>query len=434
MNNRYDYRYLGDGIKISNDTRTTHLNNNDLIVGSAGSSKTGSIVYAQLKSLKDSSLIVADTKGRLAGMFKKELQAKGYKVRILDFVNPENSCVFNPMSYIRKSGKGMYKDQDIARLATALVPSLDKHEPFWEMSARSMIEFFIAYTLSALPKEDHNMYTVSRLYRAFLKPRGESAFLPWLDAHPDSLAAKRYSQIKGMQSGEKMMSSIYGFVNLALKPFDYEEFRNVFDPNCFTKTKNGKNAKRTAIDIASLGEEKTVLFLNISDSDHSMDAMVNIFYTQALQTLMSEADKNEDGQLKVPVRIMMDDFASSAVIPDFDKLISVVRSRDIWISIICQSFSQLRTLYSESQALTIINNCDHIVYTGSNDMSSAQFIGTRALKTPEVILCMDRDKEYVLEAGKPVLLVHKIPPYRFEESDVYSQEKDIQIQECDSIS
>ncbi len=272
------------------------------------------------------------------------------------------------------------------------------------------------------------MYTVSRLYRAFLKPMGESAFLPWLDAHPDSLAAKRYSQIKGMQCAEKMISSIYAFVNLGLKPFDYEEYRNVFDPNCFTKTRNGKNAKRTAIDIASIGREKTVLFLNISDSDHSMDAMVNIFYTQALQTLMGEADKNEDGQLRVPVRIIMDDFASSAIIPDFDKLISVVRSRDIWLTLCIQSFSQLQTLYSESQALTIVNNCDHIVYMGSNDLSSAQFIGTRALKTPEVILCMDRDKEYVLEAGKPVSLVRKIPSYQFEEPVTTSQEDDMQVQ------
>ena len=428
MNNRYSCRYLGEGIQVSNDTRITHLNNNDLIVGSAGSSKTGSIVYAQLKSLKDSSLIVADTKGRLAGMFKKELQDRGYRVRVLDFVNPENSCVYNPIDYVRSAGKDRYKEQDIARLATALVPAMDTREPFWEMSARSIIEFFIAYTLSALPKEDHNMYTVSRLYRAFLKPMGESAFLPWLEAHPDSLAAKRYSQIKAMQCAEKMLSSIYAFVNLGLRPFDYEEYRNVFYPYCFTKTANGKNAKRTAIDIASLGREKTVLFMNISDSDHSMDAMVNIFYTQALQTLMGEADKNEDGQLKVPVRIIMDDFASSAVIPDFDKLISVVRSRDIWLTLCVQSFSQLQTLYSESQALTIVNNCDHIVYMGSNCLKSAQFIGTRALKTPEVILCMDRDKEYVLEAGKPVSLVRKIPSYQFEEDMVLSMKNNMQIQ------
>ncbi len=417
VNSRYHYRYLGEGFRVSNDTRSTHLNNNDLIVGSAGSSKTGSIVYTQLKSLRDSSLIVADTKGKLAGMFKDKLEKKGYKVRVLDFVNPEGSCKYNPLEYVRKVGKDRYKDQDIARLATALVPKLDAHEPFWEMQARSVIEMFISYTLSALPKSDHNMYTVARLFRAFQKPMGEAAFEPWLDEHPESLASKRYAQIKGMQNAEKMISSIYAFVNIGLKPFDYEEYRNVFDPEYGARTRYGKYIKRAAVDIASLGREKTVLFLNLSDSDSSMDAMVNIFYTQVLQTLMGEADKNDNGQLDVPVRIIMDDFASSALIPSFDKLISVVRSRDIWLTLCVQSFTQLETLYSQSEALTIVNNCDHIIYLGSNDLSSAQFIGTRALKTPEVILSMDREKEYILEAGKPVSLVRKIPSYSFEETE-----------------
>ncbi|MBO4903089.1 MAG: type IV secretory system conjugative DNA transfer family protein [Lachnospiraceae bacterium] len=415
---RYGYRFLGENLRVSNDTRVTRLNNNDIVCGSSGSCKTGSIVYAQLKSLRDSSLIVADTKGRLEKMFRKELIAKGYRVRVLNLVNPEKSCLYNPLAYIRENGTGGYREQDIARLATVLVPSnLQSEDPFWELSARSVLELFISYTLLALPKEDHNMYTVSRLFRAFLKPMGEMAFLPWIEAHPESLAAKRYAQVKGMQSAEKMMSSIYAFVNLGLKPFDYEDYRNVFDPSYVRRTPGGRPKKREETDIAAIGKEKTVLFLNISDNDHSMDAMVNIFYTQALQTLISEADSNADGQLKVPVRIVMDDFASSAVIPDFDKIISIVRSRDIWLTLCIQSFTQLETLYTHSQALTIINNCDHIIYLGSNDLSSAQFIGTRALKTPEMVLCMDRDKEYVLEAGKPVSLVKKIPAYSFEEAD-----------------
>ncbi len=410
---RYGYRYLGHGYRVSNDTRQTQCNNNDIIWGGSGAGKTGSIVYTQLKSL-DSSLVVADTKGRLAGMFRKELAKKGFAIRVLDFCNPENSCLYNPLDYIRKTGKGRYRDQDIACLATALIPNLDKHEPFWEMSARTVVEMLVSYTMEALPKEDHNMYTVSRLFRAFFRPFGEAAFLPWLEAHPESLATKRYYQIKSMQGAEKMMSSIFGFVALGLKPFDYEEYRYIFDPGYPASKKKGKTAKRTKVDIASIGQKKTVLFLNISDSDHSMDAIVNLFYTQCLQTLMAEADKNDDGKLGIPVRVILDDFASGCVIPDFDKLISVVRSRDIYLSICVQSISQINTLYSESQALTIINNCDHIVYLGGNDLSSARFIGTRAKKTEESILCMDRDKEYILEAGKPAILIQKIPPYSFE--------------------
>ncbi|MCR4789022.1 MAG: type IV secretory system conjugative DNA transfer family protein [Lachnospiraceae bacterium] len=422
---RYGYRYLGEGVRISNDTRVTRLNNNDLIIGSPGSSKTGSIVYPQLKSLEDSSLVVCDTKGRLSGLMSRELKKRGFKVKTLDFVNPEKSCLYNPLDYIRKAGPGAYKDQDIAKLAAALMPSgMSKEEPFWELTARSMLEFFIAYTLYALPEEDHNMYTVSRLFLAFQKAHGEAAFKPWLTEHPDSFAAKRYSQIKGWQHADKMMSSLNAFVALALKPFDYEEYRFVFDPY-YSKDKS-RNRRRPGLDLGGIGREKTVLFLNVSDNDHSFDAIVNIFYTQILQTLLSEADRHDDGMLEVPVRIMMDDFASSARIPDFDKIISVVRSRDIWITMCIQSYSQLRTLYSDSQATTIENNADHHIYLGCSDLSSANYIGTRALKTPEVILCMDRDKEYVLEAGKPVSLVNKIPSYSFECNDERSDE-DVQM-------
>ncbi|MCR5716627.1 MAG: type IV secretory system conjugative DNA transfer family protein [Lachnospiraceae bacterium] len=406
---RYSYRYLGEGFRVSNDTRQTHLNNNDLVVGSSGSCKTGSIIYTQLKSLQDSSLIVADTKGRLAKMFSAELRDKGYVVKTLDLVNPEKSCLYNPLDYIRKNSDGTYKQQDIARMVEALFPvKLSGDDPFWELSARSVLELFVDYALSALPEEDHNMYAVAKLYRAFISPTGEGAFVPWIREHPQSLAAKRYYQIKGMQKADKTLSSIYAFVNVALKIFDYEEYRHVFDPEMPRSRRN-----REILDIAKLGTEKSVLFLNISDSDHSMDIMVNIFYTQALQTLIAEADQNPDGQLSVPVRIIMDDFASGALIPGFDKLISVVRSRDIWLTLCVQSLTQLETLYSPSQSLTIQNNCDHIVYMGSNDLLSAQLIGTRAKRTPEVILMMDRQKEYVLEAGKPVSLIPKIPAYSF---------------------
>ena len=172
---------------------------------------------------------------------------------------------------------------------------------------------------------------------------------------------------------------------------------------------------REKLNIDSLGKEKTVLFLNISDTDHSIDSLVNLFYTQALQTLVSEADKKENGQLDVPCRIVFDDFASGTVIPDFDKVISVIRSRDIWVTISIQSLSQLESLYSNAQSLTIQNNCDHIVYLGSNDIGSAEFIGTRAGKVPEEILAMDRTKEYLIEGGKKGMLVDKVPPYSYSE-------------------
>lgn len=154
-----------------------------------------------------------------------------------------------------------------------------------------------------------------------------------------------------------------------------------------------------------------MLFLNVSDTDRTFDHLVNVFYTQALQLLCSEADAAPDGRLKVPVRIIMDDFAASARIPDFDKVISVIRSREISVSLILQSMTQLESMYSHAEATTIVNNCDHLIYLGSQDLETAQFIGCRAYKTPESVLCMPRDKAILMTNGEKAVFVDKIKPY-----------------------
>lgn len=138
--------------------------------------------------------------------------------------------------------------------------------------------------------------------------------------------------------------------------------------------------------------------------------MVNIFHTQVLQCLCSEADEKEDGRLPVPVRIIMDDFASSAKIEDFAKTISVIRSREISVSLIIQSLSQLYSMYG-NDADTIIENCDHHLILGTVNRQTAEYVGTRALKTPEKIMCMPSDCAYLLEKGKQAELVKKIRPY-----------------------
>lgn len=136
-----------------------------------------------------------------------------------------------------------------------------------------------------------------------------------------------------------------------------------------------------------------------------------MFYTQALQLLCSEADKNHDGRLKVPVRIIMDDFASGTRIPNFDKVISVIRSRDISVSIILQSLTQLESLYSHAEALTIINNCDHLLFLGSNDVETAEYLSYRLCKMPETILSLSRDKAMLVTSGEKARIVDKVKPY-----------------------
>lgn len=396
-NSRYGMRTLAYGIEVSNDTRISGCNNNDIICGNSGSGKTGGYVIPNIQNI-DGSLVVSDTKGQLERRFKGELKAKGYKVYTLDLVNPMRSCGYNPLTFIRKYPDGSYREQDILSLARLLSPSMDKREPIWDMSAASYLAFLIAYCLEAEPEEDKNLIHIGELHRQFCQPKGDIQFLRWLEEHPESFATKKYKEIQANRTADKMFASILGFVNINLEPYSYKEAQYIF-------------SNKKSFDIKELGRRKTVLFLNVSDTDRTFDQLVNIFYSQALDVLCSEADKGKNGRLKVPVRIIMDDFAASATIPNFDKIISVIRSRDIYVSLIIQSLSQLETMYSHAESLTIINNCDHILYLGSQDMETANYIASRANKTPEQIMTMPRDKAYLITTGEKARMVDKIIPY-----------------------
>lgn len=397
MNNRKNERILAQNVTVSNDTIKTGLNNNDMIIGSSGAGKTGGYVIPNIQNMTDS-LVVSDTKGNLEKRFAKDLRNRGYDVYTLDFVNPWRSCGYNPLDGIRYNNDGSYREQDILTIANAIMPALARQEPFWEKAAASYLAFLISYVMEALPAKEQNMRSICELHRAFIQPNGSLSFLRWIDKHPGSFSAKRYYKVNAILNADRTWSCIVEFANRALEPFDYQEAKYIFENrNCF--------------DIRSLGQKKTVLFLNVSDTDRTFDDLVNLFYTQTLQILCSEADKNADGRLRVPVRIIMDDFATSARIPDFDKVISVIRSREISVSLILQSMSQLEGMYGEAKATTIINNCDHLLYLGSQDQRTAEFIGCRAYKTPEAILCMSREKAYLLTNGEKAQLVDKVRPY-----------------------
>ncbi|MCH5193289.1 MAG: type IV secretory system conjugative DNA transfer family protein [Oscillospiraceae bacterium] len=390
-------RILAKDVYVSNDTKITGLNNNDMIIGSSGSGKTGGYVIPNLQNITGS-VIVSDTKGQLRRMFENELRDKGYDVYCLDFVDPLNSCGYNPLAGIRQYKNGKYREQDILSLANTIMPSLDSREPFWEKAAAGFIAFLIAFCLEALPEEEHTMKYVCDIYNMFIKPGGDLSFVQWTEEHPDSFASIKYNQIKSIMAADKMWSSIQEFVNRALEPFSFEEAKHIFN-------------NPDTLDIASLGRKKTVLFLNTSDTDRTFDDLVNTFHTQALQILCSVADANPDGRLEIPVRIIMDDFAAGTRIPDFDKVISVIRSRDISVSLILQSMTQLESMYNKAEALTIINNCDHILYLGCQDIETAEFIGTRAFKTVDNVLCLDRDKAILITKGEKAKIVDKIMPY-----------------------
>lgn len=411
-----NYRILADGIKVSNDTKITNLNNNDMIIGSSGSGKTGGYVIPNLQNITGS-MVISDTKRQIYKSFKSELENKGYDVYILDFVNPLNSCGYNPLAEIRRYKNGKYREQDILTLSNIIMPVLSKQDPFWEQAAGAFLTFLISYCLEALPEKEHNMVSVCELFNAAISPNGLLPFEMWTRENPDSYTARKIKHIASIRNADRTWSCIVEFLNCALQPFMFNEAKEIFtNENNFSPV--------------TLGRKKSVLFLNVSDTDSSLDRLVNIFYTQTLNRLCSEADENKEGRLKVPVRIIMDDFAASAKIPDFHKIISVIRSRDISVSLVLQSLTQLDSMYSHSEALTIVNNCDHLLYLGCQDMETAEFIGCRVFKTADSVLCLPRNRAILITNGEKAVTVDKIKPY----STIGKKQKETKTTDKDFIA
>lgn len=403
--NNYGTRILAQNFEVSNNTRVTELNNNDLIVGPAGSGKTGGYVIPNMLTSGES-LIIADTKRSLSRKYENTMRDLGYKTYIIDFVEPEKSTVsYNPFDYIRRNKNGKANEMDIETITAALVPIKSKNDPFWEVSARNVLGALVGFDLETFAPEEQNLATVNELYRIMLcqtpSNNGVNYFEEHLINHPDSYASKQYKLFKNTTSVERTWSCITQFLSNAIRAFDIEGVTALF---------NGGNK----INIPDISHERSVVFLNISDSDHAFDMLVNLFYTQALQSLIAEADRSPTSRLEIPVRIVLDDFATNVVIPDFDKTISVIRSRDIAVSVIIQSLSQLNSMYNKYQADTIVNNCDHVLYLGGSDSDTAGYISSRANKSKETVLAMPLDKVYVMERGKQGLLLDKIKPYSFE--------------------
>ncbi len=354
-------RILAEGITRSNDTWKTGLNNNDLIIGPSGSGKTRGYVIPNLLQLEDSA-VVADTKGNLARSYGPYLKEKGFRVLEIDFKNMRSDCGYNPLSYIHREESGWYSEKDIKKITEILIPSMTKDDPFWDFAAREYMECLISFTMDWLPEEEHNLMTVNELYT--MMRNGE--FADMMDelslSHPDCPSARMYDRIRGNIKAEKTHVCILAFIANALSQLTFEQARGLY------LNSDGMN-------FAELGQQRTVLFLDISDTDRSMDPLVSLLYTQALQSLSDYADNEcPDNRLPVPVRFILDDFATNCRIPDFDNIISVIRSREISVSIILQSISQLDSIYGEARAQTILNNCDTWLYLGGHDQATIQTI------------------------------------------------------------
>ena len=444
-------RYLTNGYTISNNTWKTRLNNNDLICGATGCGKTRGYVIPNIK-MSQESMIICDTKGMLYDEYAMDLRKRGFKVFNIDFTSESSQCGYNPLRYIRRnSTTGLYREDDIQKLAEAICPIESKNDQFWEQSAKMFLAALIAFTLESYPKEYHNLETVRKLSvmlgrhnanagsrtdmnqrkavsRKFMwmfdynsnqiNEAGESVYLmkmpdivsavenkpivPYAfqtmiqeleERKLDSVAAKIYNTFKSCADADKMYASILGVVAEKLNFLVSNEQVALY-------------RHKRQIQFETLGQCKIALFLTVNDTDRSKDKLVNILYTQALDTLVRSADRDyKEHRLKVPVRFILDDFAAGAIIPDFDNIISVIRSREISVSIIIQSISQLYDKYGEYKAATILNNCDHMIYLGGQDIATAQYVSARTNKTLASIIEQPLTASYLIERGSKAVFL-----------------------------
>ncbi len=407
MKNR-SYRILADGRLMDNNTWATGINNNDLIIGPSGAGKTRGYVKPNLLQCNES-LIVADTKGSLIGEVGPVLKRHGYEVINLDFTDMLGSYGYNPLDYVRyDKQRKKYVEQDIMTIAASLVPLESTKEPFWDHAAEMYLASLIGYVLECLPKREHTLEYVSKLFTEMCREKpdkpsqGERLFDQLGAENPDSFAYQKYRMYRVTTAADRTHACILGILAEKLSPLVYDGPLAMY-------------SKKNRVDFRSLGRKKTAVFLTISDTDRSSDRLVNLFYTQALQTLCRSADRDYPGhRLPVPVRFILDDFATNTRIPDFDNIISVIRSREIYVSIIVQSISQLDALYGPEKAKTIINNCDNCLYLGGQDVETARFISVKANRTADSILNMPLGEAYLFTRGKAPQKVQKFDIRRHE--------------------
>lgn len=369
----------------SMDSWVTGLNNNVLVLGCSGSGKTRNFLKPNLLQC-EGSYVVLDSKGRLFREMGPCLSAHGYTVDCLDFTTMEGTIGYDPLHHVRWR-KGRPLAQDIISIASALFPRSEMgDDPFWAGAAANYVASYIAYVFEALPDREWNMASVVSVYEQACEGNADALFSDLSRQDPESYAVSLYRRAKSTARAEKMHSSIMGIIAANLMPLTFDgalaSFRRV-----------------DQIDFCDLGRERRVLFVTMDDMDRSLAPLTSLFIRQAFSSLCDFADaKCEGGRLPVPVRFMLDDFAN-LTLPDFDDVLSVIRSREISCTIICQTVSQLEARYNQAVANSIIGNCDRHLVLGFQDERTARYFSLRANKTATTLLETPADIWWLFERG-----------------------------------
>ena len=349
-------------VRMGLDGRKHRRNLNTLVVGGSGAGKTRFYAKPNLCQA-NTSFVILDPKGELARDTGHLLEKKGYEVRVLDLLNMEKSHCYNPFVYLRS-------DNDVQRLVTNLFKATtpkgsQSQDPFWDTAASMLLLALVFYLHHEAPPDEQNFPMVMEMLRAGEVREDDDSYQSPLDElferlemrDPEHIAVKYY---KDYHSGSaKTLKSIQITLAARLEKFNLSSLAGL------TMTDE--------LDLPSLGERKIALFALIPDNDTSFNFLVSILYTQLFQQLFWLADHKYGGALPVPVHFLMDEFANVSLPDDFDKILAVMRSRNVSVSIILQNIAQLKALF-EKQWESIVGNCDEFLYLGGNEQGTHKYV------------------------------------------------------------
>ena len=408
-------------------------NRNVLVVGGSGSGKTRFFIkpnIMQCTKTKGTSLVVTDPKGTLVVECGKMLVAAGYELRILNTINFRKSMHYNPFAYIRS-------ETDILKLVTTLITNTkgeDKGgDDFWIKAETLLYVALIGYIHYELPEEKQNFSTLIDLLNKMQVREDDEDFQNEVDElfeklaqkKPEHFAVRQYLKYK-MASG-KTAKSILVSCGARLAVFDIEELREI-----------------TAYDelhLDTIGDKRTALFLIMSDTDASFNFLISMAYSQLFNLLCEKADDVYGGRLPVHVRCLIDEFANIGQIPNFEKLVATIRSREISACIVLQAQSQLKAIYKDN-ADTIVGNCDTLLFLGGKEKTTLkemeELLGKETIDTyntgesrgREVShslnyqklgkSLMSVDELAVMDGGKCILQLRGVRPFLSDKYDITS--------------
>ena len=354
-------KLLTQNVRIGLDGRKHRRNLNVLVIGGSGAGKTRFYCKPNLMQA-NTSFVILDPKGEQVRAVGNLLREKGYEVKVLDLINMEKSHCYNPFVYLRD-------DNDVQRLVTNLFKSTtpkgtQSSEPFWDNAAQMLLLALIFYLKYEAPDDEQNFAMVMEMLRAGdvdednnMPSPLDNLFYDLEKTDPNHIALKYY---RSYHSGAaKTLKSIQITLAARLEKFNLESLSSL------TITDE--------LELNTLGEKKTAIFALIPDNDTSFNFLVSILYTQLFQQLFEVADKKYGGSLPVHVHFLMDEFANVSLPDDFDKILSVMRSRGVSVSIILQNLAQLKALF-EKQWESIVGNCDEFVYLGGNEQATHKYV------------------------------------------------------------